>query len=72
MPLSHTWFFDRLKKRASRPARGYPIASVAFYGPTEQIASKVVVGITAIEVADVAPSSGGTHQIRTRARIHNC
>ena len=55
MPLSHTWFFDRLKKRASRPARGYPIASVAFYGPTEQIASKVVVGITAIEGADVAP-----------------
>ena len=46
---------DRLKKRASRPARGYPIASVAFYGPTEQIASKVVVGITAIEGADVAP-----------------
>ena len=55
MPLSQTWFLDRLKKRASKGARGYPVASVAFYGPTEQLASKVVVGITAFEGADVAP-----------------
>ena len=55
MSLSQTWFFDRLKKRAGRGARGYPVASVAFYGPTERIASKVVVGITAFEGADVEP-----------------
>ena len=53
MPLSQTWFLDRLKKRASKGARGYPLASVAFYGPTDRVASKVVVGITANEGADV-------------------
>lgn len=55
MRLSQTWFFDRLKKRASRGARGYPAASVAFYGPTDRLASKVVVGVTAFEGADVSP-----------------
>ena len=55
MPLSRTWFMDRLKKRAGKAARGYPVASVAFYGPTDKVASKVVVGITAIEGADVEP-----------------
>ena len=55
MPLSQTWFFDRLKKRAGKGARGYPVASVAFYGPTEKVASKVVVGVTAFEGAEIAP-----------------
>ena len=55
MPLSQTWFLDRLKKRANRGARGYPVASVAFYGPTDRVASKVVVGITMNEGADVEP-----------------
>jgi hypothetical protein len=55
MSLSQTWFLDRLKKRASRGAHGYPIASVAFYGPTDKFASRVVVGITAAEGADVEP-----------------
>ena len=54
MSLSRTWFLDRLKKRASKGARGYPVASVAFYGPTEQLASKVVVGIAEFEGGDVA------------------
>jgi hypothetical protein len=55
MTLSQTWFLDRLKKKASKGARGYPVASVAFYGPTDKLASKVVVGITATEGADVEP-----------------
>jgi len=55
MALSNTWFIDRLKKRASRGARGYPVASIAFYGPTDKLASKVVVGITAVEGAEVEP-----------------
>lgn len=55
MSLSQTWFFDRLKKRASKGARGYPVASIAFYGPTDRLASKVVVGITAAEGAEVDP-----------------
>jgi len=55
MSLSQTWFFDRLKKKASKGSRGYPVASVVFYGPTDKVASKVVVGITATEGADVDP-----------------
>ncbi len=55
MPLSQSWFLARLEKRASKGARGYPVASVAFYGPTDQMASKVVVGITAAEGAEVDP-----------------
>ena len=55
MPLTQTWFLDRLKKKASKGARGYPVATVAFYGPTQLLASKIVVGITAFEGADVTP-----------------
>ena len=55
MALSTTWFLDRLKKRAGRGPRGYPIASISFYGPTGKVASKVVVGITAVDGADVDP-----------------
>ena len=55
MSLSQTWFLDRLKKRASKGARGYPVGSVAFYGPVDSVASKVVVGITSAEGAEVDP-----------------
>lgn len=55
MALSQTWFLDRLRKKASRGGRGYPLASVAFYGPTDKVASKVVVGVTAFEGAEVEP-----------------
>src|SRR5262245_5826658 len=34
-----------LKKKARRGFRGYPVATVAFYGPTDRRASKVAVGI---------------------------
>lgn len=34
-----------LAKRAKRGFRGYPVATVAFYGPTAERASKVAVGI---------------------------
>jgi len=55
MALSQTWFLDRLKKKAGKGARGYPVASVAFYGPTDALATKVVVGVTQAEGADVHP-----------------
>lgn len=55
MTLSTTWFLDRLKKRASKGARGYPLATVAFYGPTDKMASKVAVGIIATEGAEADP-----------------
>ena len=55
MPLSQTWFLDRLRKKARKGSRGFPVASVAFYGPTDKVASKVVVGVTATQGAEVDP-----------------
>lgn len=41
-----------LTKRAQRGFRGYPIATVAFYGPDDRRASKVAVGIVPGENAE--------------------
>ena len=41
-----------LKKKAWRGFRGYPVATVAFYGPNDQHATKVAVGIVAEEGAE--------------------
>ena len=38
-----------LKRKARRGFRGYPVATIAFYGPNDQQASKVAVGIVAKE-----------------------
>ena len=40
-----------LKKKARRGFRGYPVATVAFYGPDSTHATKVAVGIVAAESA---------------------
>jgi hypothetical protein len=42
----------RLEKKARRGHRGYPMATVAFYGPDGSRASKVAVGIVPAEHAD--------------------
>ena len=42
-----------LRKKAKRGFRGYPIATVAFYGPDDRRASKVAVGIVADESGEV-------------------
>lgn len=44
---SHRAFqpIKRLGKKAHRGFRGYPVATVAFYGPDDRRASKVAVGI---------------------------
>ena len=44
---------SQLAKRAKRGFRGYPVATVAFYGPTAERASKVAVGIVVREGAKV-------------------
>jgi hypothetical protein len=36
---------DWLHKHASRRPRSYPLATIAYYGPTDRRATKVVVGI---------------------------
>jgi hypothetical protein len=39
----------RLEKKARRGQRGYPVATIAFYGPDASRASKVAVGIIRTE-----------------------
>jgi hypothetical protein len=43
-----------LAKKAKRGFRGYPVATVTFYGPTADRASKVAVGIVRVEGAEVS------------------
>ena len=43
-----------LQKRAQGGFRGYPIATIAYYGPDDKFASKVAVGIILQEDGDVA------------------
>jgi hypothetical protein len=44
-----------LEKRSRRGFRGYPVATVAFYGPDDQRATKVTVGIVPAEDAEADP-----------------
>ena len=43
-----------LQGKARKGFRGYPVASVAYYGPDDKFASKVAVGIVLREDGDVA------------------
>jgi len=43
----------RLRKRAKRGLRGYPVATVALYGPDDTRATKLAVGIVPAEDVDV-------------------
>jgi hypothetical protein len=45
---------SRLRNKAKRGFQGYPVATVAFYGPDDLVASKVAVGI--VEQEDAEPS----------------
>ena len=42
-------FLKRLKKKARKGCRGWPIATIAFYGPNLSQATKVAVGIVPSE-----------------------
>jgi hypothetical protein len=44
----------RLDKRARKGFRGYPVATVALYGPDDTMATKLTVGIVPAEIAEVA------------------
>jgi len=43
-----------LKKKAKAGFRGYPVGTIAFYGPDDRRASKVAVGIITAEGAETA------------------
>jgi len=45
MSLKATWYLDKLRKKTKRGFTGFPVATVAYYGPDNQRASKVAVGI---------------------------
>ena len=51
-----------LEKQARRGWRGYPVATVAFYGPDDQHATKVAVGIVPAEGADPDPLQRGSSE----------
>ena len=44
----------RLRKKARRGFRGYPVATIAFYGPDDTTATKLTVGIVPAEHAHVS------------------
>ena len=44
--------FKSIFKKAKRGYRGYPVATVAFYGPDDEYATKVAVGIVTEEGAE--------------------
>jgi hypothetical protein len=44
----------RLRKKARKGMRGWPVATMAFYGPNLSQATKVAVGIVPLENAEVA------------------
>ena len=46
-------FFKRLRKKAKKGMRGWPVATIAFYGPNLAEASKVAVSIIPFEHAEV-------------------
>ena len=46
-------FLKRLNKKARKGLRGWPIATIAFYGPNLSQATKVAVGIVPSENAEV-------------------
>jgi hypothetical protein len=43
----------QLAKKAGRGYRGHPLATIAWYGPTDRTATKVAVGIVRAEGGDV-------------------
>ena len=62
----------RLRKRARRGFRGYPIATVALYGPNDTTATKLTVGIFPaenVEVTDLRRWFSEVADIRNDARV---
>lgn len=54
MPFKAQWYRDKLAKKRQKGFRGYPAATLAFYGPDDKRASKVSVGIIPAEGAEPA------------------
>lgn len=53
MSFKAQWNRDKFAKKAKKGFRGYPVATIAFYGPDDKRATKVSVGIVPDEGAKV-------------------
>ena len=65
-------FLKRLKKKSKKGMRGWPVATIAFYGPDLDRASKVAVGIVATEGAEAGEMrdwTSDTGDVRSDATI---
>jgi hypothetical protein len=65
-------FLKRLRKKAKKGMRGWPAATIAFYGPDLSRASKVAVGIVpseAAEATDMRTWQLETGDVRADAQI---
>ena len=60
-----------VRKKGNRGFRGYPLATVAYYGPNDRLATKVVVGIVLVEAAEpVLHKWYSEHDVRYDAAIN--
>jgi len=62
----------RLRKKSRKGMRGWPVATIAFYGPNLSQATKVAVGIVPFENAEVSAMRDWTvdhGDVRTDSRI---
>ena len=53
MSFKAQWYREKLAKKRQKGFRGYPVATVGYYGPDDRRASKVSVGIIPAEDAEV-------------------
>jgi hypothetical protein len=49
MSFKSLWHRDKLRKKVEKGFRGYPVATLAYYGPDDKRASKVVAAIVRAE-----------------------
>ena len=54
MSFKLDWYREKLHKKAKREFSGYPVATVAYYGPNNELATKVSVGIIRAEGDEVS------------------
>ena len=54
MSLKAKWFRDKLRKKGKQGFQGYPMATVAYYGPDNQHASKAVAAVFQTEGSEPA------------------
>lgn len=49
MPLKAAWFRDKLRKKSTQGFQGFPMATVAYYGPNDARPTKGTVAIVMSE-----------------------